>query len=116
MAGNVNARFGHNLDGERVDIAGGFRAGALDVGEVAERGTQKTFADVAAARIARAEDENERLVFSFHWGAERCWRGSNPRARKCSRTRRRLRPASERSNKSRGLEVASKPARVRASG
>jgi hypothetical protein len=58
MRGNINAHFGHDFDGKRMDITGGLRAGALDVGAVAERGAQKAFAEVAATGIAGAEDED----------------------------------------------------------
>jgi len=58
MAGNVNARLGHDLDGQRMDETGRLGAGALDIHQVARRPAQKTFRDMAAAGIAGAENEN----------------------------------------------------------
>jgi len=58
MTGNVNARFGHDFDGERMDKTGWFRAGALDIHKVACRRAQKFFGHVAAAGVAGAEDQN----------------------------------------------------------
>ena len=48
MAGNVNARLGHDFDGQRMNMAGRIRAGALDVYQVACRPAQKAFRDMAA--------------------------------------------------------------------
>ena len=61
MAGNVNARLGHDLDGQRMDKPGWLRAGALDVHEVARRRSQEPFRHMAAARIAGAENEDDGL-------------------------------------------------------
>lgn len=63
MTGNVNARLGHDLDGQRMNLAGRIRAGALDVHEVACRCAQKSLGHVAATGVAGAENENEGLHF-----------------------------------------------------
>jgi ubiquinone/menaquinone biosynthesis C-methylase UbiE len=49
-----------------MDMAGGLGAGALNVRQIAERGSQKTFADVAAAGIASAEDEDGGFGIGVH--------------------------------------------------
>jgi hypothetical protein len=66
VRGNINADFRHDFHGERVDVARRIGAGALDIREIAERGAQKTFADMAAAGVARAEDEDG--GFHYFWG------------------------------------------------
>jgi hypothetical protein len=61
MAGNVNARLGHDLDGQRMDKAGWLGSGALDVYEFACRRAQKAFGHVAATGITGAKNENNGL-------------------------------------------------------
>jgi len=63
MAGNVNARLGHDLDGPRMNITGRIRSGALDVYQFAGRGAQKALGHVAAAGVAGAKDENNWFHF-----------------------------------------------------
>jgi hypothetical protein len=58
MAGNIHADFRHHLDGERMDLSGGIGTSALDVRQFAQCGAQKAFADMAAAGVAGAENEN----------------------------------------------------------
>jgi hypothetical protein len=65
MRGNINPYLGHDFDGEWMNVASGFRASALDVRSVAQCGAQKTFADVAAAGIAGAENEDGGFHFEI---------------------------------------------------
>jgi hypothetical protein len=55
---DVDADLGQRLDGERVDVSGGLRAGAFDAEAVAERAFQDAFGEVRAAAVAGAEDED----------------------------------------------------------
>src|SRR5664280_1122395 len=66
MAGNINANFLHHLNGERMNIAGGLGPRALHVERIARHRAQNAFGKMAAARIARAEDEDSRFHFR-HW-------------------------------------------------
>jgi hypothetical protein len=58
VRGDVDADFGHDFNGERVDVSGWFGPGALDVEHVAGSGAQDSFSKVAATGVACAEDEN----------------------------------------------------------
>lgn len=61
VVAEVDADFGHRADGERVDEAGGIRAGAGH-GEAGPEGVaQDAFGEVGPARVAGAEDEDEGL-------------------------------------------------------
>ena len=55
---DVDADFRHDFNGERMNIAGGFRTCALDVENVASGGAQKTFGEMTPAGIPGAENEN----------------------------------------------------------
>lgn len=65
MVGDVDACFGHDFDGEGVDVAGRFGAGALDVENMAGAGAEESFSDVTATRVAGAEDQDGGFGF-FH--------------------------------------------------
>jgi len=62
VGGDVDADLLHGADGERVDVAGGLGAGALHVEKIAGDAAQDAFGEVGAARVAGAEDEDERFV------------------------------------------------------
>jgi hypothetical protein len=65
VGGDVDTDFGHDFDGEGVDVTGGFGAGALDVEEVSGGGAEDAFGEVAAAGISGAEDQDG--GFHFWW-------------------------------------------------
>jgi len=54
MPGNINADFRHDLDGERMHMAGGIGAGALDIRQIAQSGAQNALAQMAATGVAGA--------------------------------------------------------------
>jgi hypothetical protein len=66
MRGNINSNFRHNLDGERVDMTGGIRAGALDIRQIAQRRAQNALTHVAATGVAGAQYQDGGLGFSLH--------------------------------------------------
>ncbi len=61
MPGDVDPDFGHDLDGDRVDVAGWFRPGALDVDPPSRRAPQDAFGHVAATGIAGAKNQDSRF-------------------------------------------------------
>jgi hypothetical protein len=62
MRRDVDARLVHRLDSEWMHVARGLRSGAGDIDQVAGEFAQPAFGEMTAARIARAEDEDERFV------------------------------------------------------
>ena len=66
VAGNVDADLGQRLDGERMDVSGGFRASALDIEKIPCGVAENPLGHVAAARVAGAEDENGGRVIRIH--------------------------------------------------
>jgi hypothetical protein len=65
MAQNINAHFGHHLDGERIDFAGRIGTGTVNIRQVTERRAQKSFGHLAAAGVAGTEKENYGLGLAF---------------------------------------------------
>ena len=57
----VDANFCKRADGERVDKASGFAAGACDFENITRGGAEDGFGEMRPARIAGAEDEDEWL-------------------------------------------------------
>lgn len=64
VAADVDADLGHGFDRQRVHVARGFGASAVDIEDVAGGGAQNAFGHVAASRVARAKDQDLR----FHLG------------------------------------------------
>src|SRR4051812_15635565 len=65
MSGDINANFLHDLNRERMDVAGRIRPGALHIQNISGSGAQYPFGQMAPAGIPRAEDQNGR--FHRHW-------------------------------------------------
>jgi hypothetical protein len=61
MRGNIDADFLHHLDSEGMNIAGGFRTGAMDFQNVTGNGAQNSLGEMTSAGIAGAEDEHGRF-------------------------------------------------------
>lgn len=61
MFRDVDVNFLHYLDGERVDVAGGFGSSTLDVKEISCGFAKDSFGEVAAAGVPGAEDEDNWL-------------------------------------------------------
>ena len=59
VAGNVDPDLRHDLDRQRMDVAGGIRPGAAHVEPVAGGLAQEPFRQVAAARVAGAQDQDD---------------------------------------------------------
>ena len=58
VIGDVDSDFPHDLDGERMNVAGRIGAGALDIENVAGGLTKDAFGKMAAAGVAGAKDED----------------------------------------------------------
>ena len=58
MAGDINADLLHHLNSERVNVTRRIRSGALHVERIAGGRAQDAFGEMAATRVAGAEDEN----------------------------------------------------------
>ena len=65
VGGNIDADLAHHFDGQRMHVAGGFRAGAGHAQCVAGGSAQDAFGEMGAAGVASAEDEDERGF--GHW-------------------------------------------------
>ena len=76
MRGNINANFLHHLNAERMHIPRRLRASAVDIKNVARDSAQDAFGEMAAARIAGAENEHS----GFHFLD---WRLHNPAGSCC---------------------------------
>ena len=63
MVGEIDANLFHDLNRERVHLPGRFGSRAVDFQQIAGGGSQDSFGQMAAARIAGAENEDSR----FHW-------------------------------------------------
>jgi len=66
VAGDVDADFGHDFDGEWMDESGWVGSGTGDSDAVVDGGAQDPLGEVASAGVAGAEDEDERL-FHERW-------------------------------------------------
>src|ERR1041385_3053653 len=61
MLRNIDVFLLHHFYGKRMHVTGGLRTGALNVQNVTGKMSQKSFSNVAPARVAGAQNQNGRL-------------------------------------------------------